>query len=47
VFQEQYDIDSQLELLFESQEALYNAGAQKFLFVNVVPFDESPDGNKD
>jgi len=44
VYRQQYDIDSQLALLFHSQDQLYSQGARNFVFVNVVPFDRSPDG---
>lgn len=30
--------------MFQSQEQLINAGARDFVYINVVPFDRSPDG---
>ena len=44
VFREQYDLDSQLTIMFQSQEQLVSAGAQDFVYINVVPFDRAPDG---
>jgi len=32
----------QLDILFKSQELLYNAGARNFLFIDVPPIDRSP-----
>ena len=44
VFREQLDLDSQLVSMFQSQEQLVSAGARDFVYINVVPFDRSPDG---
>lgn len=45
VFREQYDINSQIAIVFRLQEQLYNVGARNFFFINVVPFDRSPSGH--
>jgi hypothetical protein len=44
VFREQYDLESQLTIMFQSQEQLVSSGARDFVYINVVPFDRSPDG---
>lgn len=36
------DIDVHLALLFELQEALYQAGARRFVFINVPAFHRAP-----
>jgi hypothetical protein len=45
VFREQYDLDSQLTIMFQSQAQLVSAGARDFVYINVVPFDRSSDGS--
>jgi hypothetical protein len=39
-----YDLTSQLDILFAAEEQLYDAGARNFVFINVVPYDHSPSG---
>ena len=38
------DIPSQITFLFQLQEMLYDAGARKFVFLNVPPYNRSPWG---
>jgi hypothetical protein len=44
VFRDEYNLNSQLDILFHWQETLYDWGATNFLFVNVNPYDRSPSG---
>jgi hypothetical protein len=44
VFQDSYDLNSQLTIMFQSQEQLVMAGARDFVYINVVPFDRAPQG---
>jgi len=44
VFRDQYNLNTQLEILFHWQEVLYYWGATNFLFINVNPYDRSPSG---
>lgn len=44
MFGDEYDLNSQLTIMFQSQEQLVMAGARDFVYINVVPFDRAPQG---